>query len=79
MLYVITLPRVNENGVREWRSGICTCPAFLKDYICKHLVGLALRLKYERAPEAAKNVPLGKKRAPGRPKKALKKGALLVN
>ena len=48
----------------------------LKKFICKHIVGIALRLKYVKAPAASKNVPLGQKRKPGRPAKAKK--ALLI-
>jgi hypothetical protein len=44
--------------------------------MCKHVVGIALRLKFCRAPAEAKNIPLGQKRKPGRPAKAKK--ALLI-
>lgn len=37
-LYKIII--VGEN----WKSGKCTCPAILKYWLCKHLVGLALIL-----------------------------------
>jgi len=60
----------------KWFNGICNCPHFLKTYTCQHVVGIALRLKYCKAPPEAKNVPLGQKRKPGRPSKAKK--ALLV-
>jgi hypothetical protein len=26
-----------------WRAGTCTCPNFLKKYMCKHLIGMAIR------------------------------------
>jgi len=52
------------------------CPAFFKNYICKHAVGMAIRLKYCKPPAAAKTVPIGEKRKRGRPAKA--KPALLV-
>ena len=61
----------------QWKNGRCTCPSYLKTYMCKHIVGLALRLRYVRAPPAAKDVPIGEKRKRGRPKKATR--ALLVD
>ena len=53
-----------------------TAPAFLKNYICKHVVGMGIRLKQCKPPAAAKTVPIGEKRKRGRPAKA--KTALLV-
>ena len=59
-----------------WRKSKCNCPAFLKNYICKHVVGMGIRLKQCKPPAAAKTVPIGEKRKRGRPAKA--KTALLV-
>ncbi|CAF4641731.1 unnamed protein product [Rotaria sp. Silwood2] len=64
-----------ENG-SDWKISKCNCPDFLKNYICKHAVGMAIRLKYCKPPAAAKTVPIGEKRKRGRPAKA--KPALLV-
>ena len=50
--------------------------SFFKNYICKHAVGMAIRLKYCKPPAAAKIVPVCEKRKRGRPAKA--KPALLV-
>ena len=61
-----------SNNVAEWRQGTCTCPSFLKNYICKHIIGLSIRLKYCKAPPEAKNVAIGAKRKRGRPSKAKK-------
>ena len=55
-----------------WREGTCTCPNFLKKYMCKHLIGMAIRLKLAKPPPAAKNVPINEKRQRGRPKFATK-------
>jgi SWIM zinc finger len=63
-----------ENG-SDWKTSKCNCPAFFKNYICKHAVGMAIRLKYCKPP-AAKTVPIGEKRKRGRPAKA--KPALLL-
>lgn len=60
----------------DWIKSKCNCPFFLKNYICKHIVGLALRLKLCKVPAAAKTVPIGEKRKRGRPAKA--KRALLT-
>ncbi|CAF4547030.1 unnamed protein product, partial [Rotaria sp. Silwood2] len=64
-----------ENG-SDWKTSKCNCPAFLKNYICKHAVGMAIRLKYCKSPAAAKTVPIGEKRKRGRPANA--KPALLA-
>ncbi len=65
-----------SNTPEEWRKGTCTCPSFLKNYICKHIIGMSIRLKYCKPPPEAKNVEIGTKRKRGRPSKAKK--ALLV-
>ena len=44
-------------------------PYFLKNYKCKHVEGIAIRLKMVDPPSEAKSVPLGEKRKRGRPKK----------
>ena len=60
----------------NWKTSKCNCPAFLKNYICKHMVGMAIRLKVCKPPAAAKTVPINSKRKRGRPAKA--KPTLLV-
>ena len=72
-IWLVTLPNDGEN----LRHGSCTCPIFLKEFSCKHLVGLAIRLKQTTPPTAARCIPIGHKRRRGRPKKATK--ALLIN
>lgn len=59
-----------------WLNGKCTCPIFFKNYMCKHVIGLAIRLKYVTPPAEAKNIPIGQKRKRGRPAKA--RPALIV-
>ena len=75
-IWIVTLPN-NEDMSERWKEGKCTCPYFLKKYMCKHLVGLAIRLKYVRPPAAAKDIPIGHKRKRGRPKNASK--ALIID
>lgn len=54
----------------QWTRAQCTCPLFLKQYKCKHVIGLAIRLQYVKPPPAVKQTPIGQKRKRGRPKKA---------
>lgn len=68
----VILPIEKEN----WLDGTCNCPNFLKHYLCKHLVGLAIRLKYVQPPSEPRAIPIGMKRKRGRPAKAKK--ALIV-
>jgi hypothetical protein len=60
----------------KWLDGIDNCSAFFKKFMCKHVVGMAIRLNYCKPPSAAKNVPIGEKRRCGRASKAKK--ALLI-
>ena len=74
-VWKVTLPSDASN--EKWKEGKCTCPFFLKKYMCKHIIGLAIRLKSAKPPPAAKDVPIGKKRKRGRPKQAKK--ALIID
>ena len=65
-----------SDNPEQWRTATCTCPSFLKNYICKHVIGMSIRLKYCKPPPEAKNVEIGTKRKRGRPSKARK--ALLL-
>ena len=67
-LWIVSIP---IDGT-QWKTGSCTCPCYLKKYMCKHLVGVALRRKYVKAPPSAKDIPIGEKRKRGRPKKSTK-------
>ncbi|CAF4121394.1 unnamed protein product [Adineta steineri] len=60
----------------HWKTSKCNCPAFMKNFICKHVVGMSIRLKYCKPPAAAETIPIGEKRKRGRPSKATP--ALLV-
>lgn len=65
---------INEKDISDFH---CTCPYYLKKSICKHTLGMQIRLKLVSAPPEAKTIPLGQKRKRGRPAKA--KQALLLN
>jgi len=71
-VWIVELPKESH----KWQEGSCTCPFFLKKFICKHILGIAIRLKYVKPPPAAKQIPIGEKRKRGRPKKATR--ALIV-
>ncbi|RNA29515.1 hypothetical protein BpHYR1_028337 [Brachionus plicatilis] len=51
----------------DFKNGKCSCRWYIKNYICKHLIGISKIL----------NIPIGEKRKPGRPAKA--KQALIVH
>lgn len=53
----------------DWQKGRCNCPVFSKVYMCKHVIGIAIRLKFIDPPIEAKAIPIEKKRKPGRPRK----------
>ncbi|KAH9517935.1 hypothetical protein DERF_008551 [Dermatophagoides farinae] len=47
----------------SWKSAVCTCSVYsLKNYKCKHSIGLAIRLKLTQPPIEAKQVAIGQKR-----------------
>lgn len=52
----------------NWAESSCSCLHYFKAYICKHIIGLAIRLKLVKPPPASKNVEIGQKRKRGRPK-----------
>ena len=54
----------------NWMRSVCTCPQFFKRGVCKHIIGISIRLGLTQAPLEAKSVPLGQKRKRGRPSKA---------
>ncbi|CAF3910915.1 unnamed protein product [Rotaria sp. Silwood2] len=49
----------------------CTYPVGLKQYRCKHSIGLAMMFNIYKVKDESRIIPLGKRRAPGRPKKFL--------
>ncbi len=61
----------------EWDMAVCSCPIFLKRHICKHTVGVAIRLQCDGCvvPREAKMLTPLAKRKPGRPSKA--RGAVI--
>ena len=47
----------------------CTCPIGLKQYKCKHSVGLAIIFNMYQVTDKTRREPLGKRKSKGRPKK----------
>ena len=45
----------------KWDQGVCNCPAFFKKIMCRHIVGIAIRLNLFKPPPAAKDVQIGAK------------------
>lgn len=45
---------------KSWLKSKCSCSHFMKNYICKHIVGLALRNKLCKLPKKALTVKLQK-------------------
>ena len=60
----------------KWLDGVRSCPTFFKKFMCKHVVGMAIRLNHCKPPPTAKNVKIGEKRRRARPSKSKK--ALLI-
>jgi SWIM zinc finger len=46
-------------NIANWRISTCSCPVFLKDFICKHVVGIAIINKVFDVRPEAKTVPIG--------------------
>ncbi len=72
--YVVKMPVVANEA--NFLMGTCDCPQFLKKYVCKHTLAVALRLKLVKVPLTACSEKLPSKKGPGRPqnaKKALQK------
>ena len=56
----------------EWLKSTCTCPVFFKQFICHHIIGLAIRLKYTSAPICDRGNALIKKAKRGPKPRAAK-------
>lgn len=40
-----------DTSSNDWQTAKCTCPAYGKEYICKHVMALMYRLKILKRPE----------------------------
>jgi hypothetical protein len=43
-----------SNNAEEWKEAICTCSSFMKNYTCKNIIGMSIRLKYCKLPHETK-------------------------
>ena len=61
----------NDATTDNWieKRILCDCPSFQKDFLCKHTVGIAVKLKLTIVSDAAKNsaTPIGMLPKRGRP------------
>jgi hypothetical protein len=67
-IWCVTLPM----DKLKWDDGVCNCQAFFKNVLCKHVIGMAIRLNHCKLPPATKDVEIGEKRRRDRPSKAKK-------
>lgn len=63
VLYSLFLP------LDGWEMGTCTCRYYLSHFMCKHIVGLAIKNELVVAPLEASQIPIGNTRKRGRPRK----------
>lgn len=69
-----------QNSQKWATDSLCTCQSFSKDFICKHVVGIAYRIGILNAPDQVSNAaegPISAKNKRGRPRKATK--ALIID
>ena len=67
-VWCVTLP----TDKLKWDHSVFNCPAFFKNCMCKHIVGIAVRLNLCKPPPTNKDVQIGEERRRGRPFKAKK-------
>ncbi|CAF2347112.1 unnamed protein product [Rotaria sp. Silwood2] len=60
----------------KWLDTVCNCSIFFKNFMCKHVLDMAIILNYCKPLSTAKNVKIGEQRRRGRPPKFKK--ALLI-
>ena len=56
----------------NWKLSRCSCCYWLKNYICSHIIILAVTLKIVEFPQASMQIPIGQNRKRGRPDKTKK-------
>jgi hypothetical protein len=64
--------KIEASNFLSWKTSKCNCRNYLKNYICKHVVGIGIRLKQCKPPIEVKNIQLGQKPKRGRPAKSKK-------
>lgn len=64
-----------DKTVNDWIHAKCTCPAYTKNYMCKHILAVAYRMEALSPPDSLLKqyeTPAPKKNPVGRPRKATK-------
>ena len=56
----------------NWKLCRCSCCYWLNNYICSHIIILAVTLKIVEFPQASMQIPIGQNRKRGRPDKTKK-------
>ena len=56
----------------NWKLSRCSCCYWLNNYICSHIIILAVTLKIVEFPQASMQIPIGQNRKRGRPEKTKK-------
>lgn len=64
-LWMVTIARDKS----KFSESKCSCPAFNKKYICKHILGLGLRMKKVEMPASNILIVNGRLRCKGRARK----------
>jgi len=62
-------PDLDDDFNKTWKDSTCSCPYFYKDFICKHIIGIAIRLKLCSPLAYVKDVVCERKKKRGAPKK----------
>ncbi|CAF0960439.1 unnamed protein product [Brachionus calyciflorus] len=62
--------RMVKFNKENWKLSSCTCSTYLKEFLCKHILIIALSLKLTEIPEKFRDSVIGCKPKPGKKKKA---------
>lgn len=70
---VYTIKFCNEKEHKRWtKESTCSCRNFQKNFICKHIVGLAFYNKVKKCPQEGNSKTISKKPKKGRIPRAKK-------
>ena len=59
-----------SNNPEKWKEATCICPSFMKNFVCKHTIGMSIKLKYCKPPPEMK-IGTKRKEADHRKQKSL--------
>lgn len=72
---MLSIYKISFDDVSNWLNGKCTCPAYLKSFICKHIIAIAHRMNVLNPPDELlkqSETPASKKNPRGRPRRTTK-------